>query len=255
MDNKSSSPKKSDRRKYLIQGINLDINVNTKVFQPPIENSISSKYINIEKGEKVIDIGTGCGILAILASKMGGKVYATDIDRNSIKLAEENAKLNKVDINFSIGGLFSSFEEKFDVIISNISQTILSPLSKNEMGELAVSVDGGKNGNKWILKLLRKARKYMDSGSRMYVNIYTISDYKKTIKIMRRLYNIKLLAKQSEPVKDFVKKSIKWYLPLSNSKKIKMIYDNKKKKWFAEQLFYELTKKQPTSQHSSKTKE
>lgn len=67
-----------------------------------------------------LDVGTGTGILAIVAQKMGYKrIVATDIDIDAIESACINFGLNNCDIEL----LNSSFPEKneaFDVVVSNI---------------------------------------------------------------------------------------------------------------------------------------
>ena len=54
-----------------------------------------------ERFERVLDVGCGTGILAIAAAKTGSKVaVGTDIDAPSVRIANENAKLNQADARF-----------------------------------------------------------------------------------------------------------------------------------------------------------
>lgn len=73
--------------------------------------------------DSFLDVGTGSGILSILASKLGYKrVYAVDIDRSSIATSQDNAKMNNVNnIDFQMGSLniFSS-SDNFELIVANI---------------------------------------------------------------------------------------------------------------------------------------
>ena len=51
----------------------------------------------LHRGDVMLDVGTGSGILAIAAVKLGaGRVIATDIDPEAVRTAEENARLNLV---------------------------------------------------------------------------------------------------------------------------------------------------------------
>lgn len=70
---------------------------------------------------RVLDIGTGCGIQAMHASRHAEHVVATDISLRALELAALNAGLNNIDnIEFRLGSLFEPVAgERFDHIISN----------------------------------------------------------------------------------------------------------------------------------------
>jgi ribosomal protein L11 methyltransferase len=70
---------------------------------------------------KLLDVGTGTGILAIVAHKLGfGHVVAIDNDEDAVRVAEENLKDNQSkEVKLSSIPL-SQISERFDVIVSNI---------------------------------------------------------------------------------------------------------------------------------------
>ena len=117
---------------YVIQGKKINIDLEDFVFKPSIHGSSAlGNSIKINKNEKVLDIGTGTGLLAILSAKLGGIVSATDILPQAIFLAKNNAKKNNVNINIKLGNIFEPFKnKKFDVIIANVPQENLSPKVK-----------------------------------------------------------------------------------------------------------------------------
>ncbi len=82
---------------------------------------------HLKKGDAVLDAGTGSGILAILARKLGsGPVIAFDIDPEAIANANHNRQLNRVDsIDFRVGNEDSVPEKGFDLVLANISREIL----------------------------------------------------------------------------------------------------------------------------------
>ena len=77
--------------------------------------------------KKVLDFGTGTGVLAILAQKMGAyNVLAIDYDENCITNAQENINLNSV-LNISLKKNNSLSDETgcYDIILSNITRNII----------------------------------------------------------------------------------------------------------------------------------
>lgn len=80
------------------------------------------------KGKKVVDMGTGTGILAILCRKLGAaEVLAIDNDEWSFLNAKENVVRNEADnIEVKLGDVGTLHENGcFDVILANITRNIL----------------------------------------------------------------------------------------------------------------------------------
>ena len=82
----------------------------------------------------VLDVGTGSGILAIAAKKLGAKrVVGTDIDYDALKVARSNAKKNRVRITISKKPLATQ-RGRFDLVMANIISGTLVSL-KGELAE------------------------------------------------------------------------------------------------------------------------
>lgn len=82
----------------------------------------------IKGGQDVFDVGTGSGVLAITAAKLGArKVTAVDFDPVAVRVAKENIEINQVDNIITTGqsDLLKSVEGKADVIIANIIADII----------------------------------------------------------------------------------------------------------------------------------
>jgi hypothetical protein len=69
----------------------------------------------------VLDLGTGCGIQALLAARHADHVVATDVNPRALAFAEFNAWLNGIDcIEFRLGREFEPVEgEHFDLLVAN----------------------------------------------------------------------------------------------------------------------------------------
>jgi ribosomal protein L11 methyltransferase len=76
--------------------------------------------ISIKDSPSVLDVGTGSGILAILAKKAGaGRVLAIDNDPRAIEVAMDNFRLNNCYIEVSHLPL-AELKDKFDIVVANI---------------------------------------------------------------------------------------------------------------------------------------
>lgn len=74
---------------------------------------------NLVKNESLLDFGSGSGILSIAGKKFGsGTTVGIEIDPKAIENAEENCKLNNVEISFR-RTISESSEKPFDTVISN----------------------------------------------------------------------------------------------------------------------------------------
>ena len=88
------------------------------------------KYLSA--GDKVADIGTGSGILAIYAMKLGaGSAFGCDNDETVIDVCRKNAQINNVKCDFELTTA-DKMTEKYDFVCANILHNVLAEI----MGDL-----------------------------------------------------------------------------------------------------------------------
>ena len=93
------------------------------------KGSVGSQGCNALKGKQVLDMGTGTGILAILAAKLGAlrPVHAIDVDVTAVNSAKENLWKNRlhkaVIVLYGDASLMQA--GKYDIILANINRNIL----------------------------------------------------------------------------------------------------------------------------------
>lgn len=81
----------------------------------------------LRPGEHVADIGTGSGILAIAAKKLGANyVVATDIDPLAVSVASENCSVNSVEITVQ----HTEPDEAYDLVVANILADVIIDYSE-----------------------------------------------------------------------------------------------------------------------------
>ncbi|MDR3269897.1 MAG: 50S ribosomal protein L11 methyltransferase [Peptococcaceae bacterium] len=84
----------------------------------------------VRPGMRVFDIGTGSGILAIAAAKLGAEVEAVDLDEAAVVIAQENVARNHVQdrVRVSRSDLAVSLTGQADVIIGNLVADVILAL-------------------------------------------------------------------------------------------------------------------------------
>lgn len=103
--------------------------------------ALIEKYVR--PGQRVIDIGTGTGILAIAAAHMGAReVLATDLDAVAVRVAAQNAEINGFGevITARCGDLLDVVDVSGDVVIANIIADVIVMLVRPVRERI---VDGG----------------------------------------------------------------------------------------------------------------
>lgn len=210
------------------------------VFMPSANGLFYARPIRIAPGERVIDIGTGSGLLAIAAAKCGAKVCATDIDPRAVAAAEHNARLNGVRIDVQEGSLFADYTGLFDVILANLPNEIVAPSYHCDLPPEDVrTFAGGEAGNEHILALLDAASAFMAPYSRLYLGVHSLTDYHATLRSAIRHYSARLLDVEELPAKAFVTENLAFYQAL-NKEGIIHIFRNAAGQWCTYGYIYEL---------------
>lgn len=114
--------------------------------------------------DRALDLGTGCGIQALLVARRAGSVVATDISARALAFAELNARLNGVsNIEFRQGSMFEPVAgEAFDLIVSN-PPFVITP--RGDDGVPAYEYrDGGLVGDALVEQFVRSAPAFLTVG-------------------------------------------------------------------------------------------
>ena len=125
---------------------------------------------------KVLDLCTGSGAIAISIKKYlpEVQVFASDISKNALKIAQKNANNNKVKINFIESNMFENISETFDVITSNppyIKTEEIRKLSKQVQNEPKLALDGGKDGLDFYKIIAKEGPKHLNKNGVILMEI------------------------------------------------------------------------------------
>jgi len=128
------------------------------VYEPAEDTFLLADNLEFRSGERVLELGTGCGLLSILAAKAGARVVATDINPVALECARENAVEHGVagSIDFRLGDLFDPVRgESFDLLVFN-PPYLPSEGEERSSDPVELAWDGGKDGRRVLDRFLRE---------------------------------------------------------------------------------------------------
>ncbi len=164
---------------YLLDSVNFfgfDFVVNKKVFipRPETEILIETALIKLKKAKgrvKVLDLGTGCGNIALSLAKLSrAEVYAIDISKSALAVAKRNSqrlRIREKRVHFLQGDCFEPLKKKriaFQLILSSppyIPRDRLAALSEEIKFEPKIALDGGEDGLDLFRRIIEKAHLFL----------------------------------------------------------------------------------------------
>ena len=175
---------KSERRiiKYNYDSISLSFISDNGVFSKDRidygSRLLVDTYIKYNKDKKInnfLDVGCGYGFISILLSKiLNVNGVGGDVNKRALKLADENAKLNKVDIKFIESNCYENIDGRYELIITN------PPI---------------RAGKSVVLNILRGASDYMSDVGELWFVIRKDQGAKSVINEISSLYKIDMVEK------------------------------------------------------------
>lgn len=154
------------------------------VYEPAEDSFLFAENLDVEEGSQVLDIGTGCGMLGILAAETATEVIAVDLNPYAVRCAKENSVLNKVrgKMVFMQADLLESFADGagFDLVLFN------APYLPSEAHEAETWIGrawaGGVNGRQVIDRFIRQVHTHLKPGGRVLMMQSTLAGVEETVR-------------------------------------------------------------------------
>ncbi len=149
-------------------------------YYPREDSELLEKAVEKYAFGKTLDLGTGSGLLGIVAAKKGAIVTFADIDEKALSDAKTNAKLNNICGKFVVTNLFSNIHERFNTIIFNPPYLYSKPLNKLKSKRI-YALDGGIKGRELIDSFIKEYNKHVKKEHVVLMLESSLNDYEKDV--------------------------------------------------------------------------
>ena len=141
--------------------------------QPPKAGSLFfARHVVAQAGERVLEIGAGLGLAAVLAARAGAHVVATDVVPAAVDAVRINAALNGVRIDARLGDCYAPIgDERFDLVCSNPPQ-MPTPPGREREDAVAAADNGGIDGWELLDRVIVGAPDHLQAGGRLRFSIF-----------------------------------------------------------------------------------
>jgi HemK-related putative methylase len=141
--------------------------------QPPKAGSrFFCRHLAVHSGERVLEIGSGLGLAAVLAAKAGATVVATDVVPEAVEAIRANALLNGVSVDARLGDCYAPVAgERFALICTNPPQ-MPTPPDRARRDAAAAADNGGVDGWEILDRVIAGAPAHLGPGGRLVFTIF-----------------------------------------------------------------------------------
>lgn len=155
-------------------GYEIKVDERVLIPRPETEELVSEVLKVVKNTDKVLDLCTGSGAIALVINKKSGaSVTATDISEAALEVAKENFKQFDAAVETRLIDLYGDLSEKFDIIVSNppyIKTEEIDTLDKEVKDyEPRLALDGGEDGLDFYRRICEGAKLRLNEHGKLFL--------------------------------------------------------------------------------------
>lgn len=160
---------------------------------------------DLAKVGTALDLGCGCGIVAVVLAKAvlpHAAVCASDISAEAVKLAQHNAEANHLSIDCRCGSMFEPWAGmKFDLIMDDVAGMAEPVARLSQWYPPHIHSDAGEDGTRWIVNILSQAPEFLTPQGQIFFPVLTLSNEAKILDIAQKHFaQVELVTEQWYPL-------------------------------------------------------
>ncbi len=158
-------------------GLKFRVNSGVLIPRQDTETLVEEVLKAVKPGMRVLDLctGSGCVIVSILHNAENIEGFATDISRQALNVAKENARLNETSVIFERSDLFDHVTGTFDMIVSNPpyipTGELVKLMPEVHLFEPEEALDGKEDGLYFYRRIIAECGDYLKPGGMIFFEI------------------------------------------------------------------------------------
>ena len=162
-------------------GYKIKVDERVLIPRPETEDLVMLAVSMAKEGQKILDLCTGSGAIAIATTKELQKknirveITASDISEDALTLAKENAEANGAEVKFLQSDLFARLDGEYDLVISNppyIPTATVQTLQREVRDfEPHLALDGGEDGLDIYRRIAEQAQTHIRAGGSLLMEV------------------------------------------------------------------------------------
>lgn len=168
----------------------IDIDIAAEVYNPCDDSFLLVKVLEVSPGERLLDMGTGTGIVALHAAKAGAWATAVDINPNAVACARTNALKNDLKVETLQSDLFEKVQGLYDIITFN-PPYLPEKGTPSSWAERAWS--GGADGAEVVVRFLEDAWRFLAPGGRIYIILSSFGSIRTVLRTAKQRYDVEMV--------------------------------------------------------------
>lgn len=168
----------------------IDIDVLPDVYNPSDDSYLLLKVTDVSPGERLLDVGTGAGLVALHAAKAGSRVTAVDISPHAIECTRRNALKNNLEVEVVMSDLFENVKGLFDVITFNPPYL---PEENKPSNWMERTWSGGQDGSEVVVRFLQDAPRFLGPKGRIYIILSSFGSIRTVLRVAKERYQMEVL--------------------------------------------------------------